>query len=398
FFEKEDGSSDVVSGSLLAEPVNGVEELRLAVLIGCESGCLPRERGLDPYSGVATALVKMGLPAAVALQQSMSITAGKELLRAFYKALAQGRPVDVAMGEARLALRRSREAVGPFEWATPVLTQRTANGRILDLGEGQEGAKTWLSIVSFSSRGSANPLSDEEQYERFGDLQTDLREFFDGSEIKDHRLWSESIVPILLKDLSDRTRPGRKHVLSLAAHASIAFASGYVLEAKCRKDVGVVQQDKLWWPTEGDGSQSGMWSRKLQPKIIDPKKPDLAVVVSLSRDIEGDVRKFIELGGDGTGSIGALLSAVPAGGVSQHKVRDGLHAFNLAEDLHGRISSWQTDYPGACYHFFLCAPNAYIFFHGQLARNLPRIQLYEHGMGEGGPVYRPSIRLESESS
>ncbi|MDY7095289.1 MAG: CHAT domain-containing protein, partial [Acidobacteriota bacterium] len=73
-FENEDGSRDYVSGQQLADHLQDIRELRLVVLVACKGGRLPRKNGQDPYSGVATALVQAGLPAAVAMQQNISVT------------------------------------------------------------------------------------------------------------------------------------------------------------------------------------------------------------------------------------------------------------------------------------------------------------------------------------
>jgi chaperonin GroEL len=88
--------------------------LRLAVLSSCEGG---RADPLDPFAGVAEALVCAGIPAVIATQFEVSVGAAIEFAPALYGALAAGLPVDAAVTEARQAVC----AISPLEWAAPVL-------------------------------------------------------------------------------------------------------------------------------------------------------------------------------------------------------------------------------------------------------------------------------------
>ncbi len=144
-FSGPDGGRRPVSGRLLAETLRGIPSLRLVVLNACESARFPRRAGLDPYSGVAAALVAAGLPSVLAMQFPISDRAAIEFSSAFYSALAAGDQVDAAVAEGRLAIHRAEEV--SLEWATPVLFTRVVDAAILERPTGDR-ATTAASIRS----------------------------------------------------------------------------------------------------------------------------------------------------------------------------------------------------------------------------------------------------------
>ena len=113
------GASQVVPGPILADTLRGLPCLRLVCLNACETAHLPRREALDPYTGVAAALVLAEIPAVIAMQFAISNRAAMAFSTAFYRALSAGDPIEAAMAEGRLAVlhqdSRSRE------WATPAL-------------------------------------------------------------------------------------------------------------------------------------------------------------------------------------------------------------------------------------------------------------------------------------
>lgn len=130
-FEGPDGEPHLVPAELLATTLRGIRSLRLVVLAACDSGRHLRREGLDPYRGVAAALVREGLPAVVAMQFPLSDAAAITWSGAFYFALAAGDPVDAAMVEGRQAILRGRP--GSLEWAIPALFLRAVDGQLFDL-------------------------------------------------------------------------------------------------------------------------------------------------------------------------------------------------------------------------------------------------------------------------
>ena len=98
--------------SLLADQAS----LRLVVLNACDGA---RTSLTDPFAGVATTLVQLGVPAVVAMQFAISDAAAILFAEELYTNLV-GRQstVDAAVSEARKAIYIEQ---GTVEWATPVL-------------------------------------------------------------------------------------------------------------------------------------------------------------------------------------------------------------------------------------------------------------------------------------
>ncbi|MGD2115092.1 MAG: CHAT domain-containing protein, partial [Acidobacteriota bacterium] len=129
-FDDPTGRPRRVPASLLAESLRGLTDLRLVVLNACDAARFPRRRGVDPYSGVAAALVLAGLPAVVAMQFPISNRAAVAFGGGLYRALAAGDPVDAAVAEGRFAI--AQDAPDSLEWATPALFSRIASGAVLE--------------------------------------------------------------------------------------------------------------------------------------------------------------------------------------------------------------------------------------------------------------------------
>ena len=105
-----------VDGTELANLLADQTSLRLVVLNSCEGA---RTTLTDPYAGVATTLVQLGVPAVVAMQFEISDEAAILFAEELYTNLI-GRqdPIDAAVAEARKAIYIE---LGTIEWATPVL-------------------------------------------------------------------------------------------------------------------------------------------------------------------------------------------------------------------------------------------------------------------------------------
>ena len=129
-FEDESGMSYPVRGEMIGMLLHDHRSLRLAVLNACEGARSSRK---DPFSGVAQSLLQQRVPAVIAMQFEISDIAAKIFAREFYRAIAEGNPVDAAMCESRKAL--FREEYGQ-EWATPVLYMRSHEGLLFDLQPG----------------------------------------------------------------------------------------------------------------------------------------------------------------------------------------------------------------------------------------------------------------------
>jgi len=89
--EDEQGQEAQVDGPRLATLLRRVPSLRLVVLNACETARLTEEKGVDPFGGVASALVMAGVPAVVAMQFPISDHAALTFAQRFYTLLARAR-------------------------------------------------------------------------------------------------------------------------------------------------------------------------------------------------------------------------------------------------------------------------------------------------------------------
>ncbi|MBW8877587.1 MAG: CHAT domain-containing protein [Acidobacteria bacterium] len=125
-FNTKQGQRIWVSGTELAEQLRDRSSLRLVFLNACRTA---QAGAMAPYSGVAPALLRVGIPAVIAMQFPISDCAALALSRAFYRRIARGDTVDAAVTEGRMAIRRL--APDNTEWGTPVLFERLTTGRIV---------------------------------------------------------------------------------------------------------------------------------------------------------------------------------------------------------------------------------------------------------------------------
>ncbi|HEY2291891.1 MAG TPA: CHAT domain-containing protein [Thermoanaerobaculia bacterium] len=126
--EAEEGTAeghkaDFVDEESFAQIVEGLRDLRLVTLIACHGGM---QSSGAPLSGLGPGLVRRGVPAVVAMRQSISFEAARSFCAYFYSNLARGGTVDRAANEARQQLRLSRR--DSDEWGTPVLFMRLRDG------------------------------------------------------------------------------------------------------------------------------------------------------------------------------------------------------------------------------------------------------------------------------
>lgn len=122
-FTDDAGKSQLLSATEIGRLLGDERTLRLVVLNSCLGA---KGNATDIFSSTSATLVRRGVPAVVAMQYEISDLAAIEFSRSLYEAIADGMPVDAAVGEARKAISvSSRNSV---EWGTPVLHMRSPDG------------------------------------------------------------------------------------------------------------------------------------------------------------------------------------------------------------------------------------------------------------------------------
>jgi len=139
YFENGEHLSDPVSGDRLATFLKDFKSIRLIFLNACQTG-QNSTTGVNPFAGVAAALVLGGMPAVLAMQFPISDRAAIAFGETFYRRLAAGDPVDTAVVEGRLAIHGLDER--GVEWGTPVLYSRVPRGLLFAQPEPENTPKS----------------------------------------------------------------------------------------------------------------------------------------------------------------------------------------------------------------------------------------------------------------
>lgn len=129
------------------------KQVRLAVLGACETG---RRDHFNTWSGIAPALVRVGIPAVVGMQYKIRDKNAVYFSWRFYRALAEGRTIDQAVTLGRQAIF-NRGADDERDWGVPVLYLRTDAARDGRLFPTVPTVSPSQSTVSLSGEVTARP-------------------------------------------------------------------------------------------------------------------------------------------------------------------------------------------------------------------------------------------------
>ena len=131
--QSEEGGTETVDAHTMARQLRG-SQVALAFLNGCDTAIDGTTQAL---MGLAPRLVAAGLPAVVAMQAEIDDRSAIRFAAEFYRSLADGLPLDAAVGEGRKAISRH-----PLAWGIPVLFMRSADGQLWQETSTQQTAQT----------------------------------------------------------------------------------------------------------------------------------------------------------------------------------------------------------------------------------------------------------------
>lgn len=98
-------------------------EVQLLFLSACGSGVV---QGVSVFNGIAPALIRIGIPAVVAMQASPPDGSSTVFVQRFYDGLAKGERLVAAVGNGRRAIFRPQQGE-PISWFMPVVYLRHNN-------------------------------------------------------------------------------------------------------------------------------------------------------------------------------------------------------------------------------------------------------------------------------
>jgi tetratricopeptide (TPR) repeat protein len=148
--EDENGGADKVDADTLGTYFRNTP-LQLLVLNGCETALMSAR---DPVMGFANAAIIAGVPAVIAMQDSVFDQKAVAFSREFYRVLMEGCTLEKAMTKARQAVLRCASPDRP-DWAIPVLFSNVQQGYLWGNPSRSETAR----VVTFS-KPPVEPLPD----------------------------------------------------------------------------------------------------------------------------------------------------------------------------------------------------------------------------------------------
>jgi hypothetical protein len=242
-------------------------------------------------------------------------------------------------------------------------------------------------------RGTPTPISDAvkigirsfSRWTEFMEDETsemlDLVPYFHNREILSQDLWNRDIFPCIQSFLSKYDGCSQPIHLFLDNHSSVAFAAGYCFERKSGTNIAPVQRTgkkREVWEVQSiiDPSSYPDWA--VGEEMCNTNENDLAVAISITHDVSDDVKEYVT---HHLPQVRKIISFTINPSPSSLSVRDGTHAFSLAESLTSLVRKSSRQLHADKVHIFASAPNAFMFFFGQLAHLLNSCTLYEYDFG-----------------
>lgn len=218
-----------------------------------------------------------------------------------------------------------------------------------------------------------------------------LLHYFDGRFLHEENTW-ETVQAELEPFFGDVVSTVQAFDLQLDTHASLAFAAGALLEPKLGLDLSILQFGRGRmepWPAAADSSDTpaGLTTENVELGAGD----DVAVALSITHDIVDEMKQHIDSAGL---PVGRILAVRPQGGSKPAAVRGADHALAIADEVAALVKKRTPDERSGHLHLFAAAPNALVFFLGQLSKGFGRVTLYEFDFEQtrsGG--YEPSFSL-----
>ena len=128
-FEDERGNADLRSSLEIRQELFAGSSVQCAFISGCQSGKAPP---VEALGGVCQGLVGEEVPLAIGWAASIADNIATQFAATFYNTLAAGQPVDRALTQARLSIKKLCEEQGDPSWTLPVLYSATSQRLVFD--------------------------------------------------------------------------------------------------------------------------------------------------------------------------------------------------------------------------------------------------------------------------
>lgn len=221
----------------------------------------------------------------------------------------------------------------------------------------------------------------------------DLSKYFNGRIPTNNNVW-ENIKKELIQFVETLSNT-EAYQLDVSTHYSIVYLLGILLDSKSGKKVKIIQRTpstgiQQWEPAICD--TKGYNKFKVDEKIIEQNSNDIAVCVSITKNISNDVSEFLK---SNDIKIEKIVNYMLDDNIGNLSVENGQHAWRLAQQIKRDLDNRPLKKREGNIHFFFAAPNGLVFFLGQMAFSLKNMHLYEFSnTGKSKDIYYKTFVIE----
>lgn len=234
-----------------------------------------------------------------------------------------------------------------------------------------ENEKLWLgtSAVKYPSEKTIGIRSFIKFAEEMPNLTSDmicLSANFNGRFINSEELWDKEILPKVAEFMQKHESAGETVFVLLETHISVAFAVGYSIHPKASTKIVPVQKNEFRHPEAWNVTEvverNGWSVEEISQK---DSGDELALSVSVTHPVVPDVKDYVARS---LSSVGKILSFEVKPSPSRNSVKDGNHAFSLAEELAQKVINEVKTKNYQAVHLFTAAPVGFMFYLGKMLR------------------------------
>lgn len=214
---------------------------------------------------------------------------------------------------------------------------------------------------------------------------------FDGRNIKNKNDWNENIYTSLKEFLNKKTSTKSTYQIFLDTHMSIAFATGRILHSRSGINIFPIQKTTtkgtmLWDVKSGLKESYSNWTTTYEQ--LQSEYCDVALILNVTRNIQQDVMTFIK---NNNLPINRIVNcSLSENSATNFSIENGTHASLLANSIYDILPKEQR----ATLHIFASAPNAFMFFLGQISLGFGECILYEYDFERRNSCsYSPSMHF-----
>ena len=206
-----------------------------------------------------------------------------------------------------------------------------------------------------------------------------LIEMFEERNLKNGYDWNNDIYEVMKNFLLTNTNNNYAYQIYLDTHVSLAFSAGRVLDSKSGINIFPIQKSatngiELWDVKLSSKRNYSNW--EISHEIFDENQADSVLILNVTHNIYDDVVRYIK---ENNLPIRRIIICTPdKGEFTNFSIEDGNHAATLANSVYKAIVERTTEERRATLHIFASAPNAFMFFLGQISRGFGKCVLYEY--------------------